>query len=180
MTRRLFVAIEVNDAVRDLACRAAAVLEGAGLRGARFEPSEKLHSTLAFLGATPQDQLEDLTRSLRRAASRVKPFNIVFDVLGAFPNPSRPRVIWLGSRTSNRAFAECAREVRDTCAALGYTFDNDPHPHVTICRIKDRRPVALPPLPGTAGLEVVRLTLMESLPAGQTTRYEAIERIALA
>jgi 2'-5' RNA ligase len=180
VSRRLFVAVEVNDAVHDLARRAAAALEDAGLCGLRFEPSEKLHCTLAFLGATRQEQLEDITRSLHEAASRVKPFRIVFDVLGAFPNPSRPRVIWLGSRALNRAFAECAREVRDACAALGYTFDNDPHPHVTICRIKDRRPVALPPLPGTAGLEVVRLTLMESLPAGQTTRYEAIECIALA
>ena len=174
---RLFVAIEVNDAVRGLAQEAVAALVRASIP-ARFEAPEKLHVTVAFLGDVRPDQLEDVKTNFRESAQGT-PFLLQFDMLGAYPNVQRPNVIWLGTSERSHAFALCANKVRTALSSLGFSFDHEATPHVTICRPKGARGIRLPQLTQRASLDVGGLTLFQSLPAGQTTRYEAIDRTTL-
>jgi RNA 2',3'-cyclic 3'-phosphodiesterase len=172
---RLFVAVEVDEAVRALALRSAAFLRECGVTG-RFEPPEKLHVTVAFLGSVEQSRSEAIAQALRSASGMSVPFALVFDTIGGFPNERRPRVLWLGSSAQSAAFGECANGVRAAYEKLGFRFDHDATAHVTICRAS---PAAMGPLPrftASATLSVNGLTLFQSLPAGQTTRYEALER----
>ncbi len=171
---RLFVAIELNDAVRALAAQAAAALRQAGLAG-RYELAEKLHVTAAFLGSVPDDLLQQVMQTFR-ASGEQKPYWIDFDRMGAFPNARRPHTIWIGSSQENEGFASCARVVRAGFERLGFRFESEAKPHVTICRLKHVRAPILPELGETAQLHVTGLTLFQSLPAGPTTRYEAIDR----
>jgi RNA 2',3'-cyclic 3'-phosphodiesterase len=171
---RLFVAVDVNDAVRALAQKAAAALAGAGVTG-RFELPEKLHVTVAFLGSVGDEQLDDIVQILRKQAKQA-PFWIDFDRIGAYPDPHRPNVMWIGSSRPNAEFAGCAHSLRAGLTNLGFRFDHEATPHVTICRPKSARRLVLPQLASTARLHVEGLTLYQSLPAGQTTRYEAIDR----
>lgn len=174
---RLFVAVDVNDQVRSLALEAGAALARAGVTG-RYESPEKLHVTLAFLGSVADERLATVLQTFRDVRAE-RPFWLEFDKLGAYPNVHRPRVIWIGSSRANSDFAARAREVRAAFAASGFTFDHEAEPHISICRPKDLRLTALPALAGTARLHVDTLTLYNSVPAGPTTRYEAIARTPL-
>jgi RNA 2',3'-cyclic 3'-phosphodiesterase len=175
MKLRLFVAVEVDDQVRRLASSAAAALAAAGIAG-RFEPLEKLHVTIAFLGSTQDAMLQAVTQALHEASAACRPFELDFSRIGAFPNERRARVIWIGPAQESAAFVQCARRVRDAYEGLGFTFDHDATPHVSICRPARGAHAELPELTGSATVSVAGFTLFQSLPAGQTTRYEALER----
>jgi 2'-5' RNA ligase len=172
-TLRLFVAIEVNEAVRSLAREACKALVQAGVTG-RYESPEKLHVTVAFLGNVRDDQRGDVLQAFGLCAC--PSLSLEFDRLGAYPNVHRPHVIWIGSSRSNPQFKRCARAVREAFTSLGFSFDHDPEAHVSICRPKGSRLSSLPVLAGSARLEAHGLTLFQSVPAGPTTRYEAIAR----
>jgi 2'-5' RNA ligase len=175
---RLFVAIEVNDAVRKLAAQARRALEEAGVAG-RFELDDKLHLTLAFLGEVDEARVAHIKDAIRALAGAT-PFSLDFDRLGAFPNPRRPHTIWLRSRRVPGAFIACGQGVRTQLSRLGFRFEHPLEPHVTVCRPKQVHDLVLPEIEGTARLHVESVTLFQSLPAGQTTRYEAIDRTAFA
>ena len=172
---RLFVAVEINESVRALALKAANALAAAGVAG-KFESPEKLHVTIAFLGHVPESELANVTQALRDASAACEPFTLEFDRIGAFPSQRRPRVIWIGARKESEAFTVCARRVRTAFEALGARFDHDAAAHITVCRPKFVPSRELPELEGNASLHVRGLTLFRSLPAGPTTRYEALER----
>lgn len=170
---RLFIAIDLDERARDVVAGAIERLTLAGLH-ARFIPRENWHVTVAFLGATPPSRIDDVALSLTSAAAACAPFDITLDCIGAFPTRSRPRIVWVGSSIPQPAFAACATTVRTALAAIGFTFEVDAIPHVTVCRLKDRG-ARLPDvrIERTAVVHVRGLTLYESVPAGPTTRYVA-------
>jgi 2'-5' RNA ligase len=174
---RLFVAIEIDDAVRSLAQSAAESLAAAGVVG-RFELPEKMHVTVAFLGSTAEPNLPAVAQALKDASAACRPFTLDFERLGAFPSERRPRVVWIGPAQENTAFAACAGRVRDAFKPLGFSFEHDASAHVTICRLKFVPFRQLPALSARATLNVKGLTLFRSIPAGPTTRYEALDRTA--
>ena len=175
MKLRLFVAIEIDEPVRSLAQSAAKSLAAAGVVG-RFELPEKMHVTVAFLGSTPESTLPAVTQALRDASAGCCPFRLDFERLGAFPNERRPRVVWIGPAQESTAFAQCAGLVREAFEQLGFSFEHDASAHVTICRAKFVPLRRLPELKTRATLSVNGLTLLRSIPAGPTTRYEALDR----
>jgi RNA 2',3'-cyclic 3'-phosphodiesterase len=172
---RLFAAIEIDETVRSLAQNAARSLVAAGVVG-KFELPEKMHVTVAFLGSTPESNLPVVVLALKDASSLCHPFTVDFDRLGAFPNERRPRVVWIGPSQENIAFAACACHVREAFARLGFSFEHDASAHITICRPKFVPLRRLPALGTSATLHVRGLTLFRSIPAGRTTRYEALDR----
>lgn len=172
---RLFVALDLDEAARDCAMAAMTSLEERGV-GGRFEAREKLHVTLAFLGSVSDDGVAAVIDSLRDVARQCRPFSLALDSLGAFPNERRPRVLWIGPSQPCAGFDDCALRVEAAYSALGWQFDRKAHPHVTICRLKGSGPIVLQPLRDHATVEMTGLTLYRSVPAGQTTRYIALER----
>ena len=174
MKLRLFVAIEIDEPVRSLAQSAAASLAAAGVVG-RFELPEKMHVTVAFLGSTPESNLAAVTQALHDASAACRPFKLDFERLGAFPNERRPRVVWIGPAQESTGFEQCAGQVREAFEQLGFSFEHDASAHITICRPKFV-PACLPVLETRATLRVKGLTLFRSVPAGPTTRYEALDR----
>ncbi|MDQ6767113.1 MAG: RNA 2',3'-cyclic phosphodiesterase [Candidatus Eremiobacteraeota bacterium] len=175
MKLRLFVAVEIDETVRSLARRAAESLADAGVVG-RFELPEKMHVTVAFLGSVQQSDLPAVIEALREATAACDSFCLEFARLGGFPNARRPRVLWIGPAQESAAFVDCAARVREGYERLGFRFEHDASPHITLCRPKFVPKQPLPELGARATLKVEGLTLFQSLPAGQTTRYEALER----
>ena len=175
MKLRLFVAIEIDEPVRSLAQSAVESLAAAGLIG-RFELPEKMHVTVAFLGSTPDSNLPAVTEALHDVSASCRPFQLDFERLGAFPNERRPRVVWIGPAQESTAFATCAGRVREAFERLGFSFEHDASAHVTICRPKFVPFRELPILGKRVTLGVNGLTLFRSVPAGSTTRYEALDR----
>ena len=99
---RLFVALEIPDAVRD---NLAAMMnelrelsERLRDRRPRWVRPENLHVTLKFIGETPPAKLEGIRGALASVRSNA-PVELRFCRLGFFPNEKHPRVLWVGDDT---------------------------------------------------------------------------------
>jgi RNA 2',3'-cyclic 3'-phosphodiesterase len=168
---RLFVAIALDDDARRFAFGVSERLANAQTP-CRLERPEKLHITLAFVGSVPAERVGAFGDALAQAAAACGPFRLRLDRLGGFPE-RRPRLLWLGSSTPDRAYAACAARVREAFAALGSQCEANTEPHVTLCRCKLPLP-AVPAIVLAPGVTIAvrELTLYESRPDGSTTRYE--------
>lgn len=175
---KIFAGIELDDRVRLQCARVITRLGDHGL-DARFEPSEKLHITLAFLGWVQPEQIGPIQEALQLAASAVRPFTLTLDTLGAFPHERRPKIVWIGARDQGAPYRALASSARKAYEPLGFSFDKDAIAHVTIARVKGGH-AHLPMLDvKPMHLHVTKIALFESLPAGPTTRYEVVERAPL-
>jgi 2'-5' RNA ligase len=104
----------------------------------RWEPPEKLHITMKFLGDLTSQQLKELCRHLSDALKNFPSFEITLTQAGCFPPKKSPRVFWVGSQqNANAALVKCFQAIESACAALGFAKDEHPfHPHITLGRTK--------------------------------------------
>lgn len=175
---KIFAGIELDNRVRAQCAKIGTRLADHGF-DARFEPADKLHITLAFLGWVESERVEALRESLRLAATAVRPFTLTLDALGAFPHERRPKIVWIGSHDQGAPYRMLAGSARHAYEPLGFTFDKDAVAHVTIARVKGGR-AHLPMLEvKPMHLHVTAVSLFESVPAGPTTRYEVLDRAPL-
>ena len=177
---RLFVAADLDDPAREACSRVAEALREADWPG-RWVAPENYHLTVAFLGSVDPARLPDVLDAVRVAAPRAKAFNVPFDTVGAFPNPRRPRVVWVGPSVAVPAFGALCVSVRNALGALGFTFEPHSDAHVTLARAAGPT-VALPSVdpPRIAPLRVAELTLYQSFTERAGARYEVLERFGLA
>jgi RNA 2',3'-cyclic 3'-phosphodiesterase len=174
---RLFAGIDLGAATREACVRIQDRLRDAAF-DARYEPAEKLHVTLAFLGRVDQTQLAHVEHILDEVAKDHRGFELTFDKLGAFPHERRPRVIFIGSRAQGAEFRNLATSLRARYEAMGFSFDDDVVAHVTIARVKGGSARPLPLLDiAPMQVRIAKLALFESLPDGRTTRY-VVRRIS--
>ena len=178
--RRLFVGIALDSQVRAACAAVAEQLRKTGM-AAKYEASEKLHATLAFLGFVEPSRVDEVTATLASCAKSSLRLEVTLDKCGAFPHERRPRVVYVGAREQGAPFRALAENVRDAYASLGFEFKDDTVAHVTIARIKEsKRPLPLVDFAPIA-LDIRELSLFESLPdpANKTSRYEIISRVTL-
>ena len=147
---RLFVAIELSDAVKDALIEAQNRMFDRGVRGS-FTPEENLHLTLAFIGEYP-DALPVVDAL---SAVSCSAFELAPDGLGCFGD-----LWWAGLRASP-ALDALAQRVRYALAEQGIPFDRKRFsPHITLLR---RAKGVMPPLHLTpAAMTVEAFTLMRS------------------
>lgn len=139
---RLFVGLRVEDSARRRIGTVLDDLRAAGF-GARYVDPADLHVTLAFLGQVDDAAISDLASALEEVAWRHAAFRLRFDRLGAFPDPGRPRVVWVGESAASASppFVDLGRDVRAAYAGLGFSFPDELALHVTLCRADGRRPL---------------------------------------
>jgi 2'-5' RNA ligase len=137
---RAFVALKlappVEAAVADFIATLRATSDAPG-DGVRWTRRDKLHLTLRFLGdRVAASSLERLAGTLEEIANATADFEIGVRGLGAFPDFSRPRVIWIALESAELA-AVAARIER---AAVGAGFAPERRaftPHLTIARMRN-------------------------------------------
>ncbi|HXE90124.1 MAG TPA: RNA 2',3'-cyclic phosphodiesterase [Terriglobales bacterium] len=134
---RLFVAIDIEDAIRQ---RLARFMEG--VRGfapeVRWVRPESLHLTLKFLGETDEATAERVRQSLAGIRNRAP--QISFGGTGFFPTPRSARVFWIGVEASE-PLAELAEKVEQAMEGLGYERERREFaPHLTLARSGSGRP----------------------------------------
>ncbi len=187
---RLFVAVELPPqalAACEAVTRALRARLGARASDVRFPHAEGLHFTLQFLGAVEEERVPELEAGLVRATFGLAPFLLGLGGLQAFPEPRRPRVIYLGTTTGGHQLASLASAVGRELSGLG--FAPDPRgftPHVTLARVQ--APQAGRVLAGALGqqveelarFEVTELALMNSVQGAGGSRYAALARTRLA
>jgi 2'-5' RNA ligase len=132
---RLFIALDIDDAIRE---RIARFVEGvAGFAPeARWTKPESLHLTLKFIGEQPEAAVEKIKQAL--PAIRAGTAEIRFRGYGFFPTAKSARVFWVGIEASPQLPA-LAAAIDDKLAGLGIPKQDRPFsPHLTLARGQGR------------------------------------------
>lgn len=156
---RLFAAIEVPQDVRDRVGQAGRLLADAGWR-AKWVSPDRTHLTLKFYGNVELERLDALKQALRGAVNPEAAFTLEAAGAGVFPNPRRPRVLWIGLGGQGlQLLTRLQSGIDRVCADLGFPPEERAfHPHLTVARI---RPEARSTLTGVEH----RLAELAALPA---------------
>lgn len=146
---RAFVSVEIKesgilDGIRKIQAEFADSL--ANPKSIRLVDAGILHFTLQFLGEIPDQAQMPIAKAL--SAITFEPFDLEVKGVGAFPNSTSPKVVWVGANTQarntknakhgNAELANLAQSVTSVLNPLGYRRDKPFKPHSTIFRVKMR------------------------------------------
>jgi 2'-5' RNA ligase len=105
-----------------------------------WEPLEKLHFTLVFLGEVGEGRLPELKQIVEASCARIKPFTLKVKGIGCFPDYFQPRIIWLGLKGDLTSLAALQKQLKAGLSGQGFPTDAKPfRPHITLGRIKEAR-----------------------------------------
>lgn len=135
---RCFIALEVPAEVRAAIARAQQALRAAAPRAdVRWADPATIHLTLKFLGEVPAEQVTDVSAAAAATVATAPPFHLAVGGLGAFPSPSRPRVVWAGITAGGPPLAALAARVEAAMEPLGFAREARPfHGHLTVGRVR--------------------------------------------
>lgn len=137
---RTFIAIELDEtigaAIADLQGQLKAKVPRESVRWVK---PEGIHLTLKFLGNVPANRIEEIERTLTRACAGFPAFSFSVGGLGCFPNPRRPRVVWVGVQEQSGTLERLQKAIENGMEKLGFApegrkFDA----HLTLGRTQRR------------------------------------------
>jgi 2'-5' RNA ligase len=139
---RLFIAVELPPEALDvLEGLQSELKQAAPQRAVRWVRPEGIHVTLKFLGDARQEAIGEVQAALDAAVQGHGPFNLRAEGVGAFPNTSRPRVVWAGIEGDVRQLKALRRSVEEHVSPLGYPTEGRSYtPHLTLGRVQNGIP----------------------------------------
>jgi 2'-5' RNA ligase len=166
---RTFIAIDLGKALRDRCISLQENLARAGTDLKWVEP-DNLHFTLLFVGEVNDRDVPAMCAAVADVCARHVPFSLAVEGAGCFPNPRRPRIIWVGIGEGTEELVALHDALENLLLDLGcYRREDRPYtPHVTLGRVKSEGPTerlaaALAKLAGWKGGQVaVREVLVMS------------------
>jgi len=136
---RIFVAVELARSIREKLSEIERRLQGTGNRVKWVEVSS-LHLTLKFLGEIEEELLQGVFAVCEKVAEEISPFVIELTGVGAFPNPSSPRVIWVGVEEGKERLESLALRLDEGLSQAGFPAERRKWiPHLTLGRVKELR-----------------------------------------
>jgi len=131
VTKRLFVAIDLPEATRQLLADI-----DPHIRGVRWVDPAQMHLTLSFFGDVPDDI--DLALGEKLSAIEFGAFFLPIVGVGTFPAKSAPKIIWIGVGKAHPHLFQIHKRVQEAALAAGLEPELKPwHPHITIARCRD-------------------------------------------
>lgn len=137
---------------------------------------DQLHVTSVFLGETDESLLPELKEIVNRVSGSLNSERVALRGLGAFPQDTRPTVVWAGFASST-PLIRLADILNTECELLGFPRETRPYyPHLTLARVKAQPPDELAELIrkhtatdfGTAMISNLTLFRSDLGPAGPT------------
>jgi 2'-5' RNA ligase len=136
---RLFVALDLNDTVRDEIAKFCEKLR-AEFPSARWVRSEGIHVTVKFVGEIAEECVARNENALSEVHSNA-PVEMNFRGTGFFPDESRPRVFWIGIHATPN-LSELTAQMETRLETLGVAREyREFKPHLTLARISESRGV---------------------------------------
>lgn len=133
---RCFVAIEIPDRIQAILSEVQSEFRSK-IHRASWTRNGNFHMTLRFIGDVESGNIQEIEKTLEKSVNFLKPFSIEIGGIGAFPNATRPRVLWVGLTQGEKEVTILSELVNQELAKLGYTKDNRFHPHFTLARLKE-------------------------------------------
>ncbi|MCD6157780.1 MAG: RNA 2',3'-cyclic phosphodiesterase [Euryarchaeota archaeon] len=153
--------------------------------GARIKLVEphNVHITLKFLGDTEESLVPRIEAIMKKAVMDVNPFEVELYGCGAFPSPSRPRVVWIGVREGADVLKTIAERIDQEVSKLGFQRETRPFvAHATVGRVKGH----IGGLPRVINewsnrsfgkFEVKEILLMKSILRPEGPEYHEVRRV---
>lgn len=103
----------------------------------RWVKRGQIHLTLKFLGHTPPENVDEINSVINRVVSNHDPFDLTVSGTGCFPDPKRPRTLWLGLNGDTESLKSLVNEINKELDPLGFPAESEEFiPHITVARIK--------------------------------------------
>ncbi len=137
---RTFIAIELDETINAALADLQAQLKSKVPQGSvRWVKPGGIHLTLKFLGDVPANRIEEIERALTQACAGFPAFSLSVGGLGCFPNPRRPRVLWVGVQEESGTLAGLQKAIEDGMEQLGFAPEGRRfHAHLTLGRTQRR------------------------------------------
>lgn len=160
-TLRSFLALDTPDEIRKEIGAAQDRLKRIIQGDIRWVRPEGIHLTLKFFGNISGNDAANISAAVGRASVGIRPFALTIGGVGAFPDPHRPRVLYLGMNGDVERLVAFQEELEQALSMIGFPREERPFRlHLTLGRIKNPR--------GLIGLAGV-MEKGESYMAGQFT-----------
>jgi 2'-5' RNA ligase len=132
---RSFIAVDITDnaLLQKIVDSQAELLR----TGADIKPveAENIHATVRFLGEIPSSLLDQVRSELAQIVFSSFPMEL--RGLGAFPNPRRPNVVWVGMVNGDKDLQSIFSQLEPRLRGLGLPGEGRGFsPHITIGRVK--------------------------------------------
>lgn len=135
-TVRTFVAVAIPPELEQRAGVLLAKLRATSAQVKWVDPRH-LHWTLKFLGDVDLREVPAICKAVSVAVKPFAPFDIEASRTGAFPDPSRPRTVWLGMGQGSEEMIALHDAIDLALEPLGYRPENRRYrPHLTIGRVR--------------------------------------------
>jgi 2'-5' RNA ligase len=136
---RAFVSLEPPQTVKKEIDEIQQKLKAAGLQAHWVKP-EIIHLTLAFLGSVTPDKIEPIKKIIQNIASQMNPVKLKLSQLNCFPNPIKPRIIFIKLSGKLGKLNALAIKIRQQLKKENIWFDKKPFSaHLTLARIKKKQ-----------------------------------------
>lgn len=137
-TLRLFIALELTPAAQSALENPLQTLQSIpGSKAVRWTPLKNIHLTLKFLGDTPRSQVEDIQAAIGTAGKNISVLDMTIQGVGVFPNPKRPRIVWLGLEDHSKQLKTLQRNIEQQIEPLGFKPEKRRFsPHLTVGRVR--------------------------------------------
>jgi len=173
---RLFIAVNCNDATKNLLLSVQDNIKAQSLKG-NFSRPENLHLTLAFLGETQEEQVSAICAAIQNAMHPpIAPFTLTFSQTGWFRHSGK-ELWWIGANQTGPSLdilKNLRQRITGGLSAANIAFDDRAFkPHITLGReIKHDAPIVL--RQQEIALAVNRVSLMKSQRINGATVYTEI------
>lgn len=104
----------------------------------QWEPINKLHLTLRFLGNTQEEIIPLIISKLEQLLKQYKSLNLSFQKFGVFIKDSKPKIFWVGLN-DNKELTGLVKDIDNLITEFGFEREKRKFkPHITLLRIRDR------------------------------------------
>ena len=135
---RVFIAIDLDKITKEKLNKAQNILRDCSLN-IKWVSQDQFHITLKFLGDITVDKIEEVKKALEDVQSKISPFNITINGLGAFPNKEYPKIIWAGLSENSEKVTSLHQIIEEKLTNLGFEEERHSYkPHITLGRIRDQ------------------------------------------
>jgi RNA 2',3'-cyclic 3'-phosphodiesterase len=132
---RLFVALEIPDEIKDkIVCFRRNIISGKD--NFRWEPPEKIHLTLKFIGDVDDYKVSDIINTIS-FVENYKSFSFNLTIFGFFFTDNKPKILWIGL-SENERLNLIVNDLNSRLSELSIPVEKRKFKsHLTILRIKN-------------------------------------------
>ncbi len=202
-TTRAFIAIELNDQIKETIRQFQAQLKPLGCDISWVKP-ENAHLTLKFLGDVEMKMIPTVTQTLEDSCRGTRPWDTTLTQPGVFPDLRHPRVVWIGLDDAQKRLAQLVDSLETALGNIGFSAKGARLPagqgsasggkkehrefqaHITVGRIKSERKldtlldgIKNYKLPSKLVEQIAHVTLYKSTLTSNGPIYTVLSKFAL-